>query len=80
MAVSSVSNAPNPTTQALQQQHRNAPPGQTSSLVQALNGTSGQNTQQPSLTQAVQAQTAHAPKPVVNGQGQKTGQVLNTTA
>ncbi|HEX8958088.1 MAG TPA: hypothetical protein VF798_17575 [Burkholderiaceae bacterium] len=27
-----------------------------------------------------QTQTVQAPKPVVNGQGQKTGQILNTTA
>jgi hypothetical protein len=34
-----------------------------------------QQTQQPSQTQHVQA-----PKPVINSQGQKTGQILNATA
>lgn len=75
MAVSSVPNSSGSINQALQQPHKSTQsqgPGQTHN---ATNANSTQHTQQ-----ATQAQTAQAPKPVVNGQGQKTGQVLNTTA
>ncbi len=76
MAVSPVHTAPGTTTQALQQSHKNTTQaqgtGQTHSTTQT---NTAQNTQQ-----HAQVQTTQAPKPVVNGQGQKTGQVLNTTA
>jgi len=73
MAVPSVHNSPTPNTQQQVQTPRNA-----------LNHAAGtHNTTQTNATQTTQhtqTQTAQAPKPVVNGQGQKTGQVLNTTA
>ncbi len=78
MAVSSVSTSTGAVGQALQPphkttQHQNNGPAE--SLAQ--NG-STQHTQH--TQHATSTQTTQAPKPVVNGQGQKTGQVLNTTA
>ena len=75
MAVSSVPNSSGSINQALQQPHRNT---QTQSTGQTHGTTQTNATQH--AQQTAQAQTAQAPKPVVNGQGQKTGQVLNTTA
>ncbi|HEX7641188.1 MAG TPA: hypothetical protein VF472_03155 [Burkholderiaceae bacterium] len=74
MSVSSVPSSTGTVSQAPQApkatHKQNAGPAQ--SLTQ--NG----GTQQ--TQQATQTQTVQAPKPVVNGQGQKTGQILNTTA
>lgn len=78
MAVSSVSNSTGAIGQALQTPHKTTQ-HQNSGPAEALSQNGG--TQHAEHTQhATQTQTAQAPKPVVNGQGQKTGQVLNTTA
>lgn len=75
MAVSSVHNSPVASTQTQQQPHKTT---QTQNAGQAHNGSQTSTVQH--TQQHTQTQTAQAPKPVVNGQGQKTGQVLNTTA
>ena len=75
MAVSSVPNSSGSISQALQQPHKNT---QSQSSGQTHGSTHSNATEH--THQAAQTQTAQAPKPVVNGQGQKTGQVLNTTA
>jgi hypothetical protein len=85
MAVSSVHNTPAAGTQALQQSHKNTSQsqgtGQTHNAAQATQATQTARTNSTqNVQQQTQTQTAQAPKPVVNGQGQKTGQVLNTTA
>ncbi len=79
MAVSTVHNAPATGTQSLQQSHKNTSQAQGTAQTPSTTQASQTNaTQRPQ--QQNQAQTAQAPKPVVNGQGQKTGQVLSTTA
>jgi hypothetical protein len=75
MAVSSVPNSTGAIGQALQTPHK-ATQHQNSGPAETLSQSGG--TQQ--TQQSTQTQTAQAPKPVVNSQGQKTGQVLNTTA
>ena len=74
MAVSSVPSSTGAIGQALQlpKTTHHQSNGPTEALTQ--NGNT-QQSQQTTLSQTVQA-----PKPVVNGQGQKTGQVLHTTA
>ena len=75
MAVSSVQTSTGAVGQALQTPHKTTQ-HQGAGPAEALGQTGGtQATHKPTQTQTVQA-----PKPVVNGQGQKTGQVLNTTA
>ncbi|MBV8634849.1 MAG: hypothetical protein JO002_10195 [Burkholderiaceae bacterium] len=75
MAVSSVPTSTGAIGQALQLPHK-TPQQQGTGPTNSLAQTGGtQNTQQTAGTQ-----TAQALKPVVNGQGQKTGQVLHTTA
>lgn len=70
MAVSSVHTSTDATAQAIAQSKK------TATTLQTQNNAAS-NVRQKAQTQA---QAPQAPKPVVNSQGQKTGQVLNTTA
>jgi hypothetical protein len=78
MAVSSIQNPQSQANQApqiTQQQHRNTQAQSTGQTQNPTQTNAVQHSQQPQQTQ-----TTQAPKPVVNGQGQTTGQLLNTTA
>ena len=78
MAVSSVHGSTDATTQAIQQSKKNNTAQHTQDLTAQTNNT--HQTQTKNVQQQSHAQSTQAPKPVVNGQGQKTGQIINATA
>jgi hypothetical protein len=74
MAITPVHSSNDANAQATQQAKPNTLIQQTAAKVSTAQ-TKTQAPQQPLATQQTQA-----PKPVVNGQGQKTGQIINATA
>jgi hypothetical protein len=74
MAITPLHSSSDTNIQSVQQTKQISPTQQNNALAIAA-----QNKQQETV-QHSQAQPTQAPKPVVNTQGQKTGQILNATA
>ncbi len=78
MAISSVHPTTDSVTQAIAQSKKTATTQQTQSTTTANKPTHPVQTK--TVQQAKEVQTTPAPKPVVNSQGQTTGQIVNATA